>query len=681
MLKKINNYIIISFFCLACFSLTQPLYGQDKIPKIQRSSNKILIGNEKFYVHVVKEKQTLFSICKAYNVTQEELIRYNPVVSDGLKAGQVLKIPYKEDSYETVQLDTTKYKYHIIKDDETLYSLSKTYEIPVEVIIEHNPEVEYSNLQINQVIKIPKDYKPKKETKYIEHKVKKKETLYSLSKQYNVSIENILDINQKNKEEGLRHKQIIKIPVYEDDSIDITDTTPMTDSLQARMYPMHDTLLSKYYLTVDCDTIQKKYLDDTIDVALLLPFMIEMNKKYQEPDTIWINKNNHIFKLREKNNLYPSSQRSLEFYEGVLLALEKIKETGASVHLHTFDTRKDSATVEQILKENKMKQMDLIIGPAYSSNLEIAAKYALEHKIPIVSPLSSNCEALKNNPYCIKINPSIDYELDHYMAYISKFYNKNIIMVYENHIADIDLIQLSKEKLMKYYSYRNKMKDVVYKEIIYNDTSGLDIEHALKKDTANYVIVPSRRESIVSSVLGKLNALKIDYKIKVFGMPIWPRFRNIDLENYYALGLIHYTPFFIDFNNDDIKDFISRYRKRFKTDPYQISASGYNYSMMGYDITMYFLTAIKTYGENFRYCINEVDYKPLQTDFNFCQIQPISGFENRNLLYIKYKDNWETEFIEDTLAPSDVESINQYINIYRERYEDTLPMRERDTIY
>ena len=670
---KLANYTII---CLSAFLLTISIYGQDDAPVVTRSSNKILIGNDKFYVHVVKEKQTLYAICKAYNVSQEKLVKHNPVVSEGLKTGQVLKIPFKEAHYEVVQLDTTKYKYHIIKDDETLYSLSKEYEVPVDIITEHNPEVEYSNLQVNQVIKIPKQLKPKKDNQYIEHKVKRKETLYALSKKYNISIEKIIDVNKNIKEDGLQRDQIIKIPAYPDTA----DYPKGDDSIRIMPEQIHDSLYQQYYLSADCDTIQHDYTEDTIRVALLLPFMTERNKEYQKPDTIWINKNNNIFKLRKKENIYPVSSRFLEFYEGVLLALDSIKKTGVSVHLNTYDTKRDSATVVQILKEIKINRVDLMIGPAYSENLKIAAEFALEHEIPIVSPLSSKEEALEKNPYCFKINPSLDYELDHYMAYISTFHDNNIIMVYENHIADIDLVQLSREKLMKYFSYRNKIKDVVYKEIIYNDASDIDIEHALKADTCNYIIIPSQRESIVSSVIGKLNALKMQYDIKVFGMPVWPRFRHIDLENYYALNLVHYTPFYIDFEAEHIKDFIHRLRKRFYNDPYQITSSGYNYSMIGYDITMFFLTAIKTYGNHFRYCINDVNYKPLQTEFNFIQTQPNCGFENRNLIYMRYKKNLEIEMIEDTLSPSDIKSINDYINISRQKHEETLPKRERDTI-
>ncbi len=660
--------------------LANIIYSQEEPVAVKRSSNKILIGGSKFYVHVVKEKQTLYSICKAYNVTQEELVQHNPAVSEGLKAGQVLKIPFKKQSYETVQLDTTKYKYHIIQEEETLYSLSKTYNIPVEIITKHNPEVEYSNLQINQVIKIPKKLPQKDTTEHIKHKVKKKETLYSLSRKYNVPIDKILDANKQLKEEGLHFNQVINIPLPEPIIKDTTKTTTQADSLSKTLIQPGDSTLLKYYLTANCDTIKKDLTTDTINVALLMPFMTALSKAYEKPDTIWINKEKNRYKLKQKESIYPTSLHFLEFYEGVLLALEELKKTGLSVHLQAYDTQRDSARVVQILNKVEMQSTDLIIGPVYSSNLSIAAEFALDNKVPVVSPLSSNFDALKNNPYCFQVNPSLEYELDHYMAYISRFYNKNIVMVYENHIADVDLIKYSREKLMKYYTYRNKVKDVVFKEVVYNDTTGLDIEHALKKDTANYIIIPSCREAIVSSVLGKLNALKKDYSIKVFGMPVWPRFRNIDLENYYNLNMLYYTPFYIDFNDEKTKQFIYHYRNRFHIDPYKITAEGYNYCMMGYDIAMHFIHAIGLYGKDFRYCINEVPFEPIQTGFNFCQLAPCSGFENRHLIYIEYLKNMETKIIEDTIAPSDMKSINQYIYNHPELL-NKIPEKKQDTIF
>ncbi|MDD3078185.1 MAG: LysM peptidoglycan-binding domain-containing protein [Paludibacter sp.] len=145
--------------------------------KTGSSENKIAVSpqantNVTFIDHVVLKKQTIFAISKQYNVSQDEILKYNPELKNGLKAGMTLKIPVvketqtekkksifdifkkNKDNQEKEEIKSTGYIEHEVKAKETLYSISKLYNIGIEDIILNNPEAEHK-LTIGTILKIP----------------------------------------------------------------------------------------------------------------------------------------------------------------------------------------------------------------------------------------------------------------------------------------------------------------------------------------------------------------------------------------------------------------------------------------------------------------------------------------------------------------------------------------------
>ena len=84
-----------------------------------------------------------------------------------------------------------------------------------------------------------------------------------------------------------------------------------------------------------------------------------------------------------------SDRRYLEFYQGVLLALDELKSTGVSTQVDLFNTGRSEAEVRDLLRQNAVQQADLIIGPVYDDCFAPVAVFAAERGIPVVSPLAS----------------------------------------------------------------------------------------------------------------------------------------------------------------------------------------------------------------------------------------------------------------------------------------------------
>lgn len=125
---------------------------------MERSEEKVVIEGEVFYLHIVKKGQTLYSISKAYNVGQKEIARNNPDILMGLNRGQALKIPFSPEKDEEGETrDTAQYYYHEVEEGETLFSLSRRYKISQEAIKKFNPVLLEEELKARQIVKIPKE--------------------------------------------------------------------------------------------------------------------------------------------------------------------------------------------------------------------------------------------------------------------------------------------------------------------------------------------------------------------------------------------------------------------------------------------------------------------------------------------------------------------------------------------
>jgi LysM repeat protein len=639
----IRIYSCIATMILIHFLLMGTLYGQDNIVEVKKSNDKIILEGKPYFIHIVKEGQTLFAISRVYNVSQKVISKENPTVKFGLQAGQALKIPAVEEkeSEEFHPEEPEKYIYHSIEENQTIYSISVEYNISVDEILKSNSELDINDIPIGTQIRIPRQ-KFQNEVRNFDivkdnftyYRVGKKETLYSISRKFNIPVREIRRSNDGLKG-GPKYGQYIRIPIeqYEIDTFgigyfsDVNEIEKPVDSMEMGLDQTGDLKFTK-----------------TINVALMLPFHLNENDERIVIDSSEVNEfGNKVINVIERKEtwIYPQSFNFIEFYEGALIAIDSLQNAGLSVNLYVFDTENDSNTVQEELEEGKFRGIDLIVGPAYSHNLEIVADYAKSYRIPVVSPMSSRSEFLEDNPYLFQIRPSLSTEFDKISNFISKFYDKNIVMIHPGDSMEMNHIYELKQSMFSYFFYRTYYNEVVFKEVVYNETITRNdtinsIEHALSADIDNVILIASGNEAFVSSVVSNLNTLSQDYKITLFGYSNWLRFKNIEFEHFCNLNLHISTPFLLDYKKTDVKDFISKFRKEYFTEPDQFS-----FAWFGYDIMYYFLSGIGRYGKRFRNNVTGYKINLLQADYEFRRINRSCGFENKGMFFIRYDKDFE----------------------------------------
>lgn len=164
---------------------------------LQDSTGKEVINGKVFVIHQVGEKETLYGISRRYGTTVDAVLQYNPTADGGLEIGQILKVPYVP---RRPQKSPEGGAIHVVAPKETMFSISQAYGVSIEEIKQWNNLTDNS-LSIGQELVIKKGSsisatpQTTTSTKGL-HIVAAKETMFSIAKQYGVTIQQIKDWNK-----------------------------------------------------------------------------------------------------------------------------------------------------------------------------------------------------------------------------------------------------------------------------------------------------------------------------------------------------------------------------------------------------------------------------------------------------------------------------------------------------
>jgi LysM repeat protein/ABC-type branched-subunit amino acid transport system substrate-binding protein len=598
--------------------------GQFQPTPVVRSNEKTLVNGRIYYIHTVRKGHTLYSISKAYEVTQEEIKNANPEVDVlNLVEGLAIRIPeVKSDQAAVYPVNKEDFHAHDVKRGQTVYSLSKKYDVDPEVIYHYNPWAR-EGIKPDQTVWIPKkkDLLDVSEAniEYYYYTVKEKDTLYTIARTYGVSVAQVIDANPELRN-GLRSGQTLRIPKIQtvDRELTLTDSIP-TD--------------------VPCITPEQ----NTFNVALMLPFFAAFNVEELEVPTDTLAEEGTYVPQQRQQGL--RGKYFAEFYEGFILALDSLKQTGLSVILQVKDTERDTLRTKKLIREISQQQPDLIIGPVYSEDVNIAGRYARSGGIQLVSPLSTRTSLVEGNPNIIQIIPSKEAESYAMANYIKTFKKGRIILV-----RGMDSVSVKNSWRFKKYLLENMPVDESGKALYFqdcrlNDSLNNHLTKVLSREEENLLVVFSDDESSVNSLIMTLIQRASLYPVVLFGLPSWSTWTNIDLNFFHSLQLHIVSPFYTDYSDPAVKNFLKKCRRMYGYEPYEISPLGYNFSMLGYDIGFYFLSALQQYGKNFIHCLDQVDADLLLTKFNF-QKAGYGGFMNNSFSVIRYRNDFAVEKIQ-----------------------------------
>jgi hypothetical protein len=336
-------------------------------------------------------------------------------------------------------------------------------------------------------------------------------------------------------------------------------------------------------------------------------------------------------------------------YEGILLAADTLKSIGLDINIHAYDIKSDTIEITRLIRSGALSEMDLIIGPVYPRNLAILADYARDLEIPVVSPvpLFSN-SPLDGNPQLFMAGSSLEVVQRAIARRIAGYSHHNIVLIHSSYPEEqIDIgwfKNLILEELHKIHPFDSlRIKSIpFYSRSEYGADSLPRLSRALSAETGNIVIIASESAPVMSESVMEVRNLSRKFDIQVFGYPEMRELSNIDPKFLFDLGVMIYSPYWIDYSSDDIKRFNSVFRKKFYTEPAQES-----YAWQGYDIAYYFLSGIALHGRNFIMYPQIHNPDLLHTDFDFRRKGISDGFENHKLFLIMYTNDYDMEIVKD----------------------------------
>lgn len=428
------------------------------------------------------------------------------------------------------------------------------------------------------------------EKEYYLHTVKKGQTLYMISKAYGVEVNDIIRENP-NVKEGLDSGMKLKILKKEEPGKKKAVRTQDLPKQKEVVPPLQPATVTE---VLPCGT-DRSNMKDVYNIALMLPLFL--NEVTAIDVTNVSGEDMEAFKCFQ----------FLPFYEGFKMALDSLRKTGSRLKVYVYDVDKDTVRTRKILKNPEMKTMDLIVGLLYNRNFQIVADFALKNSIPIVNPISERDQIIVNNPYVIKVRPALRTQSQYIGNLIRRdFPGSNIILLRNN-----------QEKI-------GSIPDSLKAGLNAITATGYDdaVRH-LRKDTNNVLLLFSDNKSFILDNVTKFNEIRGEYRITLVGVPRWDMIDEIESDYLVNLRTHIFAPYFIDYENTDVKKFVLNYQNQYYTDPDVLA-------FQGFDVAMYFSNALKLYGKNFQRCLPGFTPRSLETHYEFIQSSPKNGYENRN---------------------------------------------------
>lgn len=404
------------------------------------------------YRHVVILGETTKSIAKKYDIPVDVLKAANPGLGNSVVKSDRLRVPDKTKleaftekqtdassepviQYPSIKTDTSgpasttqevETIKHKVKKKETLYSIGREYGVTVAELMKANKGLT-STIKIGQIILVPKK---KISTPYIIHKVESNTRINKIAKLYRIPVYQLKEFNPT-LGRRVYQNQDIKIPVGKY-AIIIPSLPGDNNTL------VDDEKPNGYHKPTETDKSDCNFSPDKnriFKVALMIPLFLE------EADSL----NREQFLLSHQPFFTPF--RFIQFYEGSLIALDSLTKQGMKVEMHVYDVDKNLTKTANVLQQRELRTMDLIIGPFYSNSFNQVALFAGNFNIPVVNPLSYREAVINNYNTVIKVKPATSAQTSMMCTFINNFEkNSKVFLISQTSYIDADkVIEINNE--------------------------------------------------------------------------------------------------------------------------------------------------------------------------------------------------------------------------------------------
>jgi LysM repeat protein len=468
------------------------------------------------------------------------------------------------------ETEASNFTNHTVEAGQTLYAISKKYNVSVAEIIADNPGVD-KGLSVGKILKIRgKAPVVAASAAYV---VKSGDTLYGIAKEFGISVEQLKELNN-----GLPAGLILG------DTIQV----PSSSANKVEEAPAAGKVLQDF------------------DIAVMFPFFTSRDSLATRD-----------YKLREA---------SIHMYRGILAAADSLTAKGLRARIRVYDVPDNRAAVHAVLNRKEFQEVDLIIGPLFKDVIAEVAAWCTDHGAHMVVPVQQPNRILLNTPCLSK---SFAGSVTQWMS-IARYAHKNfgpenVVLIDSKILDDKKLVESFKEEWLRLTN------DSLSKVVVCDDLANLKISPLLPSGKC-LVAVPTADKKVISAVF---RAVGYRSDIDVIGLESWDDldFITTDMRNKYHLSYPQQS--FLSSKSYQANRWQENYRRRFKTDPIE-------FAQTGYDVAFYFGCALKQFGKDFPNHWSEIKANTIGTKFDFFQSTPGSGYENGSVTIVRTENYQHT---------------------------------------
>lgn len=548
-------------------------------------------------LHVVKSGESVYGIAKAYNLTESELVNANPSIAQGLKIGEQLLIPTKP---ATVTNDGVIY--HTVKSGETLYGVARDYNTTIEKLMELNPGISGNNFRADDVIKVlpntSKDIiinKPIKQ--FVPYTVAANDTYESVAAANGVTVKALRDANPEMKK--LKKGKTIYIPKNATDKQVVSTSTLTAQQLEETYKDKLDEVF---------DDVHSPHKNNSIDISIVLPFQ-----------------------LGEKNRSR-NAKNYEEFYNGFLLALDSAgNQLTKPLNLNVFDTKQSIVTTDSILRLDIIKTSDIIIAPSEIEQLQRILRFGKANDIDVLNCFATQNDDYINNIRAMQVNipsPYMNAKVNEYID--NKFKDYVLVFLDDPTEQSKDIYDAIKSHAEVSHHQRKTLT-------IASELTGKSLSRYLEPGS-NYLFIPANgKESFFNRFatgIKEAKDMRVDCELVLLGHPEYTMYINKHRDEFMNIDTYIYSRFYLP-SNQDVNNINAKYLKTFNE---KATNSTPNMSIFGFDTGMFLVNA---FSHNIDPGSKESAYKGIQTNFNFERANNWAGFINKSVRIIHLTPNKE----------------------------------------
>ena len=431
-----------------------------------------------------------------------------------------------------------------------------------------------------------------------QHKVKKKETVFGISREYGLTIEELIKANPEMNTPGyeLKKGMILNIP-YSKAEMEAAEAAKAAQAAQARK----------------AEEVARAAADDVRNREIRLGIMLPLH------------------------NINGDGRRMTEYYRGVLMACDSLKKQGLSIDVHAWNTAEDG-NIYKVLEDPAAAKCDLIIGPLYSKQMDALSAFVTKHDIRLVIPFSINAPQLTTNRNIFQVYQSPTEQNEVIIArFIERFKNYHTVVV--------DCNDSTSKKGIFTFGLRRQMEQRGMDAVVTNlKSTEANFSKAFSRTKPNVVILNTGRSQELGVAFSKINGLKAnepELDITMFGYTDWLLYTRTYLENFYKYNTYIPSVFYYNPLSVGTQRFERKYRQNFRSD---MQSSLPRFAITGFDHAYFFLKGLHKYGKSFNGADGMFGYPPVQTPLKF-ERYGNGGLRNRTMMFIHYQPEHTVETI------------------------------------